>query len=264
VPKYTCLTDLDLSWSAINDKTLCSLTTLVQLQQLSVGYCKAVTSYGVSKLLAAVTCLAVLDARGCPGIHRSLAGTISNVKPLQIVHLNLSHGDNVSDVTLANLYCPDLQHLVLASCKQLENDAVSNLVARAPRLRLLDLQLCNKLIAPRISSPTLCTILLNDCKNMCVASINYIGQHCPELREVHLRDTQTTDETLCLLARNCVHLQVVNVSRCPAVSDAGIIELANCCSYLRDVDLSWNTSLTDRSLLVLAQCTVYLFKLCRY
>jgi hypothetical protein len=178
--------------------------------------------------------LCLYNLQGCTLVQAQLrSGSIR--------HLNASHSDFSDDIA-NTMSIPYLTELNLSYCSHIHDDALSGLINRSPQLRVLDVQFCFHLSKVAFCAPELRVLLINDCKRLLDSALRAICSSCSMLSEIQARATQITDDTLRIICQY-ERIQVLNLSRCQFVTDAGLRMLMQNCPYLRDLDVSFNVSL---------------------
>lgn len=175
-----------------------------------------------------------LDLKGCSLQQAAL-------KSKSVRHLNASHSD-FDDAIADRMAIPCLMELNLGYCTKIHDEALSRLINRSVHLRLLDVQFCSQLSTLTFMAPELRVLLINDCKKLMDSALQKICADCAMLSELQARATQISDATLRVLGKY-ERVQVINLSRCPQVTDAGLKAMMQTSPYLRDLDVSFNTSL---------------------
>jgi hypothetical protein len=123
-----------------------------------------------------------------------------------------------------------LRTLCVEGCVELTDEGLQAVVAFCPHLESVDLSACDELTD---------------------ATLLAIGQHCSNLRELNIVETDVTDEGLRAIAEGCPLLETLNASQCdvgPAIED-----IARGCPKLR-VLIVTGVEVTAEAVQALAEC----------
>jgi hypothetical protein len=99
--------------------------------------------------------------------------------------------------------------------------------------------------------PHLEVVSIAYCEQLTDTTLIAFGQHCHNLRELNIRETDMTDTGLKAIAFGCPHLEIVDLDSCTQLTDAALIALGQHCHHLRDLDIR-HTHMTDAGLRAIA------------
>jgi len=187
---------------------------------------------------------------------------------------------DVGVVALART-CSNLRELCLRGCSQVTDKGVEALALSCPNLEVLNLTWCDLVsdasIVPvamqcrNLKEVRLCTTAitnesvkylgiesrkleyldLRNCAGVDDDGMGHLGAHCHNLKVIELGYTKVSDDGVAALAKGSRHLEVVSLTECINVGDAGIVALASACTKMKDVELC-GTNVTDVAVAALA------------
>ncbi|KAM0854146.1 hypothetical protein ACQ4PT_050603 [Festuca glaucescens] len=179
-----------------------------------------------------------------------------------VTNLSLSWcQQNMNNLTISFAHeFTKLQVLTLRQIKpQLEDSAVEAVANYCYDLRELDLSRSfrlsdRSLYALANGCPRLTKLNISGCSSFSDSALIYLSCHCRNLKCLNLCGCvkAATDESLQAIARNCAHMQSLNLGWCENVTDEGVTSLASGCPDLRALDLCGCVLITDESVIALA------------
>lgn len=209
------------------------------LQSLNISYCRNVTARGVDSLVRKLPDLQDLRIAECPlsretilalhGLHKlrrlSLAGCRDLVDDWikDLIYGSITFGVVYPETRVKN----SLVHLDLSRCRSLTSDTTKYLRWVLPNLEKL--QLAGHQFADTALAELVVTL--------------------PSLSHIDLEDSKISDAVLDALS-TCANLRHIQLSFCPKISDAGILQLIEALP-ITHLDLD-NTEITDRVLSAIA------------
>eukprot|EP00854_Cymbomonas_tetramitiformis_P003776 gene3776-4723_t len=169
--------------------------------------------------------LETLAIMGCMSTHLgnvsnsgSTSGSRDNSKfPRRLLSLDARACKHLIDVSIQDFaqQCHQLQTLNIGWCRQLTDDAVLAVVEGCPKLQSLSVAACVKLTDK---------------------SIMAVGRSCPELRELVIaKCLRLSDASLATVVRRCPLLQKLDVSRCRLFTDSGLMMIPDSMTRLQAV-----------------------------
>ncbi|KAJ3340353.1 hypothetical protein HDU93_007078 [Gonapodya sp. JEL0774] len=157
---------------------------------------------------------------------------------------------------LADL-APNVTKLSISNCWHLTDGAVTIVAQRCVALRELDLSYLGHLTGDCFRDhgmQSLRRLDLSHCKNLQDENIaQALLPGTPDLAEIHLRRcTRLTEQTLYALAKNCLHLRVLDLGDCAFVTDRSLQWVASSCRQLAALSLRFCGGVTNIGLANLA------------
>ncbi|XP_067861092.1 F-box and leucine-rich repeat protein 13-like [Heptranchias perlo] len=237
VEQCTSLLYLNLAYTAISDGTLRALSKYgLNLQYLSLAYCKKFTNKGLNYLATGKGChrLVYLDISGCTQI-------------------------SVRGFKYFGVSCNEVEHLVINDMATLTNSCITAMVAYYYNLITVSLlaspHISDAAIKALVQGKKLTKVKIEGNKNISDACFKIFSKACPNLNHIFVTDCpRITDNSLKSISilRNVI---VLNISDCISITDVGIrcfIEGPSG-SKLRELNLSNCIYITDISMLKIAQ-----------
>lgn len=244
---------LDLPWEDVlvpHILTRVPLRQLLQLQRVSRAFRALVQLHlaGLRRFDA---------AQVGPEISRvALAWLLRDAQGLQELALAPCH-DWLSDQDLVPLLArnPQLRSVALASCVHLSRRALGALAEGCPRLQRLSLAHCDWVDGLALRGlvdrcPALEELDLTACRQLKDEAIVYLAQRRGAgLRSLSLAvNANVGDTAVQELARNCPHLEHLDLTGCLRVGNDGVRTLAEYCPALRSLRVRHCHHVTDSSL----------------
>ena len=131
------------------------------------------------------------------------------------------------------------------------------LLREMTQLKSLDLRGCQSLTNPLLSiacsGVRLNRLNVNFTRRLSDACTRYILVHRESLVELHLAQTDVTDEGLAYIMTLCQSLQELDIYNCAAITDNAFLHAGVTCPALQCLDLR-GTRVTDKVLTILAPC----------
>lgn len=194
------------------------------LRRLYLSECVQVTSRGVGSVLSRCHALEVLNIARCAAVDdAAFTGPDAGVQrelPCNLATLNLSHCIRLGERTAAALAAlPSLTWLEAAGCGDLVDDGALHALAR-PALQFVDLSGC-----ARVSDAG-------------VAALTAAPHGCTRLRWLTLAQTGLSARGLAAALAHGRHLELLNLTACPAVTPAALAAVLRACPVLTRLDCS--------------------------
>eukprot|EP00698_Gefionella_okellyi_P007317 TRINITY_DN1782_c0_g1_i1.p1 TRINITY_DN1782_c0_g1~~TRINITY_DN1782_c0_g1_i1.p1 ORF type:complete len:536 (+),score=124.28 TRINITY_DN1782_c0_g1_i1:112-1719(+) len=187
---YPTLRVLDMSGSPYSISLLVKqlVKRQVYLREVAFARCSSMNDEALVRLSAVSQCL----------VRVNLSGTMVTSEALSILLNN----------------CDMLESLSVAQCRSLTNDFCAHLPASLTYLSVSDLfQITDLAFGWMARRCPMLKVLVADRMGPFVtdAALQYLGEGCHNLREVHLQDCRITDAGLQFLAQSCPNLWLVDI-----------------------------------------------------
>ncbi|KAE8593138.1 hypothetical protein XENTR_v10018999 [Xenopus tropicalis] len=283
--QYTHLS-LQPYWTNVNDNSLEYLLprcSLVQWLNLSwTGNRGLISTSGFSRLLKVCgselvrlelacghflneACLEVI-AEMCPNLQELNLSSCDKLPPQAFSHICKLSGlkrlvlyrTKIEQTALLSIlnFCPEIQHLNLGSCVLIEDyDLVASVLgAKCKKLRSLDLWRCKNITERGIAELASGCLLLEEldlgwCPTLQSSTGCFVNlaSKLPNLRKLFLTANRSVcDSDIEELARNCQHLQQLDILGTRMVSPAALCKLLECCKELFLLDVSFCSQIDSR------------------
>lgn len=223
------LTDLTLELIA---------THLRKLRVLELSDQPRMSDYGLSLLLASCPELESLSISNCSGFGDSALFSLS-LFGKQIKSLRLSSNSGFTEGGYIRIP-RDLESLNISSSAQLSDAISQDLLSTSRHLNYFDASFCDRLQAPlpTMGPDSPIRILnLQGCGLIGDTAIEAASIKCRSLTHLYLAYTSVTDRGLQSLSENLAKLKVLDLSRCQAVTDAGVKKILQSCRFLEQINL---------------------------
>jgi len=222
----------------LNDATIQPLAALcgAHLLHLDISGSAYVSNLGLNEVASACVNLERVSARGCKRIGFDWGWLVQLAQRGRLVEVDL-HATGVNDAVVCRLieHSPMLRSL---ACGVLLGGGVSDVSLRR-------LAKC---------CPELTHLDVRGCKLVTDEGVVDVVEHLSKLESLVLRSCNVGDAFLRVAGRAPRALITLDLHRCTAVTDDGVVELARRgIAKLQHLDLS-NLTVSDRSLLALAKC----------
>ena len=156
--------------------------------------------------------------------------------------------------------CPNILEIDLHQCRLINNQPVTNLIAKGRSLRELRLTNCELVddgaflsLPPGRTYEHLRILDLTSCVRLTDRAVEKIIDIAPRLRNLVLAKCRhITDDAVHAIARLGKNLHYVHLGHCGHITDAAVKELVHKCNRIRYIDLGCCTHLTDDSVTRLA------------
>ncbi|KAJ3034323.1 hypothetical protein HDV00_005199 [Rhizophlyctis rosea] len=218
------LKNLDISGlKIINDETMITIAQYNQrLEALNISHCSNVTGRGISLVMRWCVRLRELHMAQCTRVDKNAMKWIGHLKRLE--KLNLAYCPLIKDEPLPSGLAPlatitTLTHLNLNGHRTLTDTILTEITKSNPHLHTLE---------------------LSGCHHLTDASLAHLARHCHTLTRLDLEEcSQTTDTTLQSLSSSpcSTTLEILILSYCDNVTDAGLRTLMTHCTALRKIEL---------------------------
>lgn len=230
------------------------------IRNLSAAFCRQVDNE-VLKALPMLPHLQCINLDGCQDIDDeglvALAQRCTGLRSISL-YWNVKVTDRGLCKLLRAQAHGDLHHLAFSGCKHLSDETVQRLVSRAPNADFLDLTRCNKVTDAG-------ALLICGClERLSVLRFYAMAQLSPQafiqlprlrsLEELDLCGCRIEDEALvaALEATTPSRLTILNLTWCPALTDASAAAVARCCPALAWLSLFGNMNITAPAIEALA------------
>eukprot|EP01027_Heterolobosea_sp_BB2_P012377 GEZU01017945.1.p1 GENE.GEZU01017945.1~~GEZU01017945.1.p1 ORF type:complete len:296 (+),score=36.79 GEZU01017945.1:178-1065(+) len=211
--QLTHLQSLQLNlWSA-TDAALASFYKLRDLERLDLRQMAELTDAGVAHLgdLTSLTALTLSNCNSITDNGLSFLRALTRVRTLKLKFLEIN-GSGFEHIR------SPLTKLVIVGCDELNDAGIEHLHSQTA-LRKLKLNENG-----RVSNSAICALL----------------EHTPNLQELDLNGSESTDEGLAHIAEHLPNLTSIDVSVCAHVTPQGIKLLRERIPRLRKVESSWS------------------------
>jgi len=181
---------------------------------------------------------------------------LQKTNPNKLTCVNLYHCLNVTDAVVDYLIVerPYISKLVLTLCDQLSPSALSR-IGNFKKLTSLDVSFCQTVTDEPLKSwanlQGLERLFMSHCRSITNDGIRSLNT-LPKLKQFHLSSSHQliTDEGVELIAAQFPNLEILDLSYCKKITDAGIQHLSQLKS-LQTLDLSCCPSISDEAVNVL-------------
>ncbi|CAG8768404.1 22118_t:CDS:1 [Dentiscutata erythropus] len=217
----------------------------LKLLHLSLDACKAITDKCIFKI-----------ARSCPNLkYISLASLYrdSNIYSesvieiarscLNLVYLNLNGQPFINNESICIIArsCVNLQHLDLSFNDIITDEAICAIATGCPDMRSYFLEECKQITNKSIKkiaqlNQNLQKLILTSCYGITNDAVCNIVRSCPNIQNLSFQYIHITDKTIYEIAYHCSNLSVLNVKKCPFISDKSIYFLL---SKKPTLDIDW-------------------------
>jgi len=230
------------------------------VRELNACFCRAVTDETL-RSLPKLPALQVLNLDGCQDISDegllAMAQRCTNLRSLSL-YWNVKATDKGFNRLLRAQQDKSLRSLSFSGCKHLSDETVQRIVERGPEVEVLDLTRC-----PKITDAG--TLLVCKCmERLRVLRLYAMAQLSPQafvslrelvfLEELDLCGCRIEDGPLCefLSAAMPSKLHTLNLTWCPALTDAAPLAIARCCPLMEWLSLFGSTNITSVAIEALA------------
>jgi hypothetical protein len=188
---------------------------------------------------------------------------ITHLDAAKLTKPNLEHLEciSISECTDARVHLNIVE--LVASCPQLTNinlratgmsrSTVECIVRSSPYLQVLDLTESTSITHQDIATITEHCPLLHTLGLLRCSGLNGMTMLPKQLRRLNVYGCQLKDADLSVIAKCCLLLQSLDVSKNSLVTDGGITEVASACRLLQEFEM-WECPITDKSLQTVARC----------
>jgi Leucine-rich repeat (LRR) protein len=181
---------------------------------------------------------------------------LSKTNPNKLTCVNLYHCLNITDPVVDYLIAerPYISKLVLTLCDQISPSALAR-IGNFKKLASLDVSFCQTVTDEPLKSwanlQCLERLFMSHCRSITNDGIRSLKE-LPKLKQFHLSSSHQliTDEGVELIAAQFPNLEILDLSYCKKVTDAGIKHLAQL-KNLKTLDVSCCPSVSDESISVL-------------
>ncbi|ERN03177.1 hypothetical protein AMTRI_Chr02g220560 [Amborella trichopoda] len=200
-----------------------------RLEELGLKWCMEVTDLGIDLVAAKCRGLRSLDISYLKVTNDGLA-SVSALKKLEV--LSMVRCFYVDDDGLASLGkgCDSLLRIDVSRCDNVTSSGLISIMRGHQNLQHLNAAH----ILPELTSP-----LLSKIKNL------------RSLSTFDIDGCEIYASILCSIGLSLKNLVELSLSKCPGVTDQGIIELLNGCNSLRSLDLTCCHQITDVAILAI-------------
>lgn len=242
----------------ITDATVSALAqNCTALKGIDLRNCDQLTDEPLEQLVTRCRNIASIDISGCFEVGNAPVKALGN-HCRSLTHMDLGGLHRVTDTSLrvVTRNCSNLKWIGLRGCKA--SDVTLSLIARCSSLVHLNFRGCRDFtdfaLAPVAEGTGSLTFLdLGGCDRLTSKSVAVFTGKNPNLTHVDLRACRLVlDSTVRLVARACVGLRYLNLTKGPSVSDMTLEDLGGNCSELRDLRLR-GSSVEDGALMAIAQ-----------
>ena len=190
------------------------------LRRLYLSECVQVTARGVGRVVARCRALEVLNVARCAALDDTLFCAAPAGLPPRLATLNLSHCTRLTARTAHALAAlPALAWLEASGCAGMVDDAGLAALAR-PALQFVDLSGCRAV------------------SDAGLAALVAAPHGCTRLRWLMLAQTPLSARGLAAALAHGAHLELLNLTACPAVTPAVLNTVLRACPVLARLDCS--------------------------
>ncbi|RHZ77994.1 hypothetical protein Glove_168g297 [Diversispora epigaea] len=170
-----------------------------KLLHLSLDACTAITDRCIIRFCPN---LVYLNLNGQPFINNESICTIAR-SCVNLQHLDLSFNEIITDEAICAIAtgCPDMQSYILEECERITNKSIKKITQLTQNLQKLILTSCYE-----ITDDAVCNII----------------RSCPNIQNLNFQYIYITDKTIYEIAYHCSNLSILNVKKCPFISDKSI------------------------------------------
>lgn len=228
--------------------------------EINTAFCRSVTS-SILQALPPMPALQVLNLDGCQEVDDdgliALAAKCTSLLVLSL-YWNVRATDKGFSRLLRAQQGKNLRTVSFSGCKHLSDNAVQRLVAKAPKVEVLDLTRC-----PKVTDSGL--LLVCEClEHLRVLRLYAMAQLSAEafaalprlvkLEELDLCGCRVEDTHLVKLldAAAPAKLHTLNLTWCPALTDVAALAVARSCPQLQWLSYFGNTNMTGAAVEALA------------
>lgn len=230
-----------------------------KLETLLLRNCKNITDTGVGRIARACVQLQVLDLHGCSGVGDFGDHALKDIGAFCSVlrELDATGGRHVQDAGLRALAvgCKDLNALKLSGCDGVTGAGLKAIAKHCRSLKTLSLTGARQLTdddVELLQSPalkqTLTALDLSGCARVTdvgVAAIcEAVGQ---KLLALSVSDSCATDAGTKIIAKQCLKLRSLDLSRCRSITDDSVSVVAETVTGLTTLKLDGNGKVTTRA-----------------
>ncbi|CAE7833430.1 unnamed protein product [Symbiodinium microadriaticum] len=228
--------------------------------EIDAAFCRSITNETL-KALPVLPALEVLNLDGCQDVDdEGLIAVAQRCRSLRSfsIYWNVKATDEGIGKVLRAQPCGNLQELCFSGCKLLTDATVQRVVGRASNLQRLDLTRC-----PRVSEMgiTLICETLPELRVLRLYAMSQLSaesflslQKLPLLEELDLCGCRAEDAAVeaFLAAAEPGALKILNLTWCPALTDASMLAVAKHCTRLTWLSFFGNLNITATAVEALA------------
>ncbi|CAA0836241.1 F-box/LRR-repeat protein 3 [Striga hermonthica] len=254
------LVEIDLSNATeLKDSAMAAIARARSLERLCLARCKSITDIGIGCIAVGCRKLRWLNLKWCLGVG-DLGVELIAVKCSDMRSLDLSYLPITSKCLSQILQLQHLEDLVLEGCYGLDDDSLAALKLGCKSLQKLDMSSCQNISHIGLSS---LTGLAGSLKQL---NLSYGSQvdldlatslrNLSMLQSVKLDGCQVTCSGLKAIAKWCVSLTELSLSKCTSVTDEGLSSIVAKHKDMKRLDITCCRKITNRSVARIADsCT---------
>ncbi|RHZ53395.1 hypothetical protein Glove_442g19 [Diversispora epigaea] len=216
-----------------------------KLLHLSLDACKAITDRCISEITRSCPNLKYISLASLyrdSNIYSKTVIEIARFCP-NLVYLNLNGQPFINNESICTIArsCVNLQHLDLSFNEIITDEAICAIATGCPDMRSYFLEECKQITNKSIKkiaqlNQNLQKLILTSCYGITNDAVCNIVRSCPNIQNLSFQYIYITDKTIYEIAYHCSNLSVLNVKKCPFISDKSIYFLL---SKKLTLDIDW-------------------------